>query len=51
MCSEVWKEIERLQMELHEVVSKKGIGSPEAIRVSLDFREKMDEYKKCSRQR
>nr|WP_173812562.1 aspartyl-phosphate phosphatase Spo0E family protein [Dendrosporobacter quercicolus]NSL46973.1 aspartyl-phosphate phosphatase Spo0E family protein [Dendrosporobacter quercicolus DSM 1736]SDL71130.1 Spo0E like sporulation regulatory protein [Dendrosporobacter quercicolus] len=51
MCTDIWKEVEKLQLELHDVVSKKGIGSPEAIRVSQDFREKMDEYRRCSTQR
>lgn len=41
---ELWKEVEQLQEELHEIVSKKGINSPEAIRASQDFRNKMKEY-------
>ncbi|VBB07306.1 spo0e like sporulation regulatory protein [Lucifera butyrica] len=41
---ELWREIEQLQEKLHEIVSKKGINSPEAIRVSQEFRNKMKEY-------
>ncbi|MEN6567185.1 MAG: aspartyl-phosphate phosphatase Spo0E family protein [Veillonellales bacterium] len=41
---ELWKEIERLQEELHDTITQKGINSPEAIRVSHDFRNKMQEY-------
>ena len=40
----IWQEIEHLQEELHKVVSKKGISSPEAVRVSQAFRSKMQEY-------
>lgn len=41
---ELWEEVERLQEELHEISSKKGINSPEAIRASQVFRNKMKEY-------
>ena len=40
----LWKEIEQLQSELHKVVTKKGINSPEAIKASQLFRNKMKEY-------
>ena len=39
-----WEEVEYLQRKLSEVVSKKGINSPEAIRASQAFRNKMKEY-------
>lgn len=41
---ELWKEIEQLQEKLQDVVRKKGVSSPEAIRVSQSFRNKMKEY-------
>jgi hypothetical protein len=41
---ELWKEVEQLQGILHEVVSKKGVTSPEAIRAIQSFRNKMQEY-------
>lgn len=41
---ELWQEVQELQVKLHEIVSKKGINSPEAIRASQEFRNKMDEY-------
>ncbi|WP_371361842.1 hypothetical protein SRRS_31570 [Sporomusa rhizae] len=40
----LWEKIEQLQTELHEIVSKKGINSPEAIRLIQEFRNKMQEY-------
>ncbi|WP_165866130.1 aspartyl-phosphate phosphatase Spo0E family protein [Lucifera butyrica] len=40
----MWKEIEQLQEELHKIISKKGINSPDAIRASQEFRNKMREY-------
>ncbi|VBB05201.1 spo0e like sporulation regulatory protein [Lucifera butyrica] len=40
----LWREIEQLQEKLHEIVSKKGINSPDAMRVSQEFRNKMKEY-------
>ncbi|MGI6093349.1 MAG: aspartyl-phosphate phosphatase Spo0E family protein [Veillonellaceae bacterium] len=40
----LWKEVERLQAELRKVASKKGLNSPEAIRVSQAFRNKLKEY-------
>jgi hypothetical protein len=51
MHSKLWKEIEQLQEKLHDTVTKKGITSPEAIRVSQLFREKMDEYNRCRTRR
>lgn len=48
MCLTVWKQVEELQNKLHETVTKKGVNSPEAKRVSQLFRAKMDEYKQCS---
>jgi hypothetical protein len=41
---ELWEEVEYLKRKLSEVVSKKGIDSPEAIRASQTFRNKMKEY-------
>ncbi|MBU2700602.1 hypothetical protein Ga0466249_004036 [Sporomusaceae bacterium BoRhaA] len=41
---ELWEEVEYLKGKLSEVVSKKGIDSPEAIRASQAFRNKMKEY-------
>ena len=41
---ELWKEVEHLQEILHETVSKKGAGSPEAKRAIEAFRNKMQEY-------
>lgn len=41
---ELWTEVEQLQEELHEIITKKGINSSEAIRVSHEFRNKMKEY-------
>lgn len=38
---ELWKEVEQLQEKLREVVSKKGVTSPEAIRTIQAFRNKM----------
>ncbi|SEP30384.1 MULTISPECIES: hypothetical protein [Propionispora] len=49
MSQELWKEVEQLQEKLHDTISKKGVGSPEAIRVMQAFREKMDEYKRCTK--
>ncbi|XFO65221.1 hypothetical protein SPSIL_013300 [Sporomusa silvacetica DSM 10669] len=43
-CKELWKEVEQLQEELHETISKKGVNSPEAIRAIQAFRNKMQEY-------
>lgn len=43
---EVWQEVQELQEKLHEVVTKKGIKSPEAIRVIQEIRNKMDEFKR-----
>lgn len=43
---EVWQEIAHLQEKLHDTISKKGVNSPEAIRVSQEFRNKMDEYQR-----
>ena len=40
----LWQEVEQLQEILQEVVGKKGINSPEAIRVIQAFRNKMQEY-------
>lgn len=44
---ELWAEVEHLQKELHNIISKKGIDSPEAVRVSQAFRNKMKEYDVC----
>ena len=41
---ELWVKVEQLQEELHEIITKRGINSPEAIRVSHEFRNKMKEY-------
>lgn len=41
---ELWNEVELLQEELRDVISKKGINSPETIRASQAFRNKMQEY-------
>lgn len=41
---ELWKEVTYLQEKLREVASRKGVNSPEAIRVSQAFRDKMKEY-------
>lgn len=41
---ELWQEVQELQKKLHDIVSKKGINSPEAIRISQEFRNKMDKY-------
>jgi hypothetical protein len=41
---DLWKEVQRLQQELREVASRKGINSPEAIRAGQAFRNKMQEY-------
>lgn len=41
---ELWEEVECLQEKLSEVVNKKGIYSPETIRISQAFRNKMKEY-------
>ncbi len=46
MCSELWKEIEQLQIKLHDTVLRKGVNSPETIRASKLFREKMDEFQR-----
>jgi hypothetical protein len=43
---ELWQEVEQLQEKLHDIVSRKGIKSPEAIRASQEFRNKMDEYQR-----
>jgi len=48
---ELWKEVEQLQEELHDVVSKKGVNSPEAIRAIQSFRNKMQEYDDLKNQR
>lgn len=41
---ELWAEVEHLQKELHDIINKKGINSPETLRVSQAFRNKMKEY-------
>lgn len=41
---ELWKEINQLREKLRIVVHKKGMNSPEAIRASMAFRNKMKEY-------
>jgi hypothetical protein len=51
MYSKLWKEVEQLQHELHDTVTKKGVNSPEAIRVGHLYREKMDEYKRFKMKR
>ena len=48
---ELWKEVEQLQEELHDVVSKKGVNSPDAIRAIQMFRNKMQEYDDLRNQR
>lgn len=40
----LWEKVEHLQKELHEIVSKKGMNSPEAVRLIQEFRNKMQEY-------
>lgn len=42
--ADLWEEVEYLQGKLNEVVTRKGINSPEAIRASQEFRNKMKEY-------
>ena len=46
MCDhrEVWKEVQHLQGELRKVASRKGLNSPEAIRVRQEYRNKMKEF-------
>ncbi len=51
MCPDLWKEVEQLQIKLQDTVSKNGVSSPETIRVSRLFRDKMAEYKRCSNNR
>ena len=46
---ELWKEVEHLQEMLHDIVIRKGINSPEAIRASQAFRDKMNEYSNSNR--
>jgi len=41
---ELWKEVELLQEQMHEIISKKGANSPEAIRVIQMYRNKVQEY-------
>ena len=41
---DLWKQVQHLQQELREVASRKGLNSPEAIRASQAFRDKMKEY-------
>jgi len=43
---ELWQEIAQLQEKLQDTISKKGINSPESIRVSQEFRNKMNEYQR-----
>ncbi|SFM40285.1 aspartyl-phosphate phosphatase Spo0E family protein [Pelosinus propionicus] len=40
----LWEEIEQLRDKLHDVASKKGIKSPQAIRASHMLDIKMNEY-------
>jgi len=41
---EVWVEIERLRENLHDITSRKGMKSPEAIRASQRLDNKLNEY-------
>lgn len=47
MEEELWQEVEKLQKDIHDIAVRKGINSPEAIRASQDFRNKMDEYNRA----
>jgi hypothetical protein len=46
MCDlkELWKKVEQLQEVMNDVIRKKGVNSPEAIRAIQAFRNKMQEY-------
>ncbi|MBC8015421.1 MAG: aspartyl-phosphate phosphatase Spo0E family protein [Sporomusaceae bacterium] len=46
---ELWEEIEQLRDKLHDVASKKGIRSPEAIRASHRLDDKINEYHRLKR--
>ena len=41
---ELWEVIEQLRDKLHDVATKKGIRSPEAIRASHILDNKMNQY-------
>jgi len=40
----LWIEIEQLREKLHDIASKKGIGSPETIRASQRLDNRLNEY-------
>lgn len=42
--NEIWVEIERLREYLYDVASKKGMQSPETIRVSQRLDDRLNEY-------
>lgn len=46
---ELWEEIEQLRNQLHDIASKKGINSPEAIRASQLLDNKMNEFYRLKR--
>jgi hypothetical protein len=43
-AKDLWREVEQVQEIMHEVISKKGVNSPDAIRAIQVFRSKMQEY-------
>ena len=41
---ELWAEIEQLREKLHDIASRKGMRSPDAIRASQSLDNKLNEY-------
>ena len=41
---ELWKEVQHLEEELRKAASRKGLNSPEAIRASQAYRNKIQEF-------